>query len=64
MLGASSVTIPSNGHVSAVLASQFPVTANQSGTVEFDTPSGGQISVLGIRFPSPSTFTTIPVAAQ
>jgi hypothetical protein len=57
----SSVLLVPNGHASFVLPMQFPVTANARGTIEFDTPSGGQISVLGMRFTSPNNaLTTIP----
>ncbi len=41
----------------------FPITANVSGTVEFGTPVGVQISVLGFRFPASEAFSTIPVLA-
>jgi trimeric autotransporter adhesin len=55
------------GHTSFLLTDQFPVTAEKTGTVEFDTPSGGQISVLGIRttlLGSSKTLTTIPALAN
>jgi hypothetical protein len=43
----------------------FPVTANIRGTIEFDTPPGGQISVLGLRFTPPNNaLTTIPALAN
>jgi hypothetical protein len=43
----------------------FPVTANIRGTIEFDTPPGGQISVLGLRFTPPNnSLTTIPALAN
>ena len=43
----------------------FPVTANIRGTIEFDTPAGGQISVLGLRFTPPNNaLTTIPAIAN
>jgi hypothetical protein len=39
--------------------------ANGAGTVEFDTPAGGQISILGIRFSPPNNaLTTIPALAN
>ena len=65
----ASGTIPmsANGHTSFVLSSQFPATKNKRGTVEFDRPSGGQISVLGIRttpLGSSNTLTTIPALAN
>ena len=54
-ISAPGATIPlgGNGHTAFVLSDPvqgFPVTANKRGTIEFDTPTGGQISVLGIRF--------------
>src|ERR1700734_3276024 len=43
----------------------FPATANKRGTIEFDTPAGGQISVLGLRFTPPNNaLTTIPALAN
>ena len=59
------ISLPGNGHASFVLSTLFPVTANKRGTVEFDTPSGGQISVLGLRFSPPNNaLTTIPALAN
>ncbi len=43
----------------------FRSTANIRGTIEFDTPAGGRISVLGLRFSPPnSALTTIPALAN
>jgi hypothetical protein len=42
----------------------FPATAGQRGTIEFDTPAGGQISVLGVRTTPPGTLTSIPALAN
>ena len=43
----------------------FPITANIRGTIEFDTPAGGRISVLGLRFTLPNNaLTTIPPLAN
>jgi hypothetical protein len=39
------------------------VTAGKRGTIEFQTPGGGQISALGIRAAG-SVITTIPVLAK
>jgi hypothetical protein len=62
------ISLPGNGHMAFVLSdplSGFPVTLNKRGTVEFDTPAGGQISVLGIRFTPPNNaLTTIPALAN
>jgi hypothetical protein len=59
------IALISNQHKSFVLSSQFPATAGKRGTIEFDTPPGGQISVLGIRFTPPNNaLTTIPALAN
>jgi len=64
-IGSGTLPMSANGHMSFVLSTQFPVTANIRGTVEFDTPFGGQISVLGIRFTQPkNALTTIPALAN
>jgi hypothetical protein len=64
----ASVSLGGNGHTSFVLsdpANGFPVTANIGGTIEFDTPAGGRISVLGLRFTPPNNaLTTIPALAN
>ncbi len=55
------------GHTAFDLSDLFPVTADKNGTIEFDTPSGGQISVLGIRttpLGSTTTITTVPPLAN
>jgi hypothetical protein len=60
-----SIQLPAGDHFQFGLADQFPVTANIRGTVEFDTPSQGQISVLGLRFTPPNNaLTTIPALAN
>ena len=60
-LTTDSIPISANGHVSFVLPTQYAVTANIRGTIEFDTPTGGRISVLGLRFTPPNNaLTTIP----
>jgi hypothetical protein len=64
-IGSGTLPMAGNGHMSFILSTQFSVTANKRGTVEFDTPSGGQISVLGIRFTQPkNALTTIPALAN
>jgi len=68
-LGAS-ISLVGNGHTSFVLSDPvlgFPVTAGIRGTVEFETPAGGQISVLGARttpLGATKTLTTIPPLAN
>jgi YD repeat-containing protein len=66
-IGTDTLTLPPNGHMSFDLTKQYPFTGNIRGTIEFDTPPGGQISVLGIRttpLGSSNTLTTIPALAN
>ncbi len=64
----ATIALGANGHTAFVVPSEFPVTANKRGTIEFDTPAGGQISMLGIRTTpltsSTNTLTTIPALAN
>ncbi len=63
----ATVFLAGNGHYSFVLSTLYPVTAAKRGTIEFDTPAGGQISVLGIRttpLGTTTTLTTIPALAS
>ena len=56
-----------SGHASFELASQYPIAANKRGTIEFDTPPGGRISVLGVRttpLAVGSALTTIPAVTN
>ncbi len=65
IIGTGTLALGGSGHMSFVLSTQFPFTTDIRGTVEFDTPSGGWISVLGIRFTPPSNaLTTIPALAN
>jgi sugar lactone lactonase YvrE len=66
-IGTGSISMSGNGHTSFVLSTQYPVTANKRGTIEFDAPAGGPISVLGIRTTPVGTInklTTIPALAN
>src|SRR5690348_6406756 len=64
----AAISLAGNGHRSFGLADPvlgFPVTADIRGTIEFDTPRGGRISVLGLRFTPPNNaLTTIPAIAN
>ena len=63
----TTISLPGNGHTSFGLSDQYPVTLNKHGTIEFDTPAGGRISVLGIRttpLGTTKTLTTIPALAN
>ena len=63
----TTLSLAANGHTSFVLSQQYPFTANMRGTIELATPSGGRISVLGIRTTPVNdtlTLTTIPALAN
>jgi hypothetical protein len=62
---ATTRTLVGLGHTAFVLPTDYPVAAGQRGTVEFDIPFGGQISVLGIQYNNNSGgFSTIPVLVK
>lgn len=63
-IGSGSLPISGSGHSAFVLSDLFPATAGQRGTIEFDTPTGGQISVVGVRTTPPGTLTSIPALAN
>ena len=66
-LATDSIPMPATGHFQFVLPLQYPVTMNKRGTVEFDPPAGGWVSVLGIRttpLGASNTLTTIPALAN
>lgn len=63
----TTLSLAGNGHTSFVLSTKYPMTNLQRGTIEFDTPAGGRISVLGIRttpLGTSTTLTTIPALAN
>ncbi len=66
-IGTGTLAMSGNGHTSFVLSTQYPATAGKRGTIQFNTPPGGQISVLGIRttpLGTSNTLTTIPALAN
>jgi hypothetical protein len=63
-IGSGSIAVAANGYSAFVLSTLFPGTANIRGTVEFDTPAGGQIQTLVIRSNPSSSFTALPVLTQ
>jgi hypothetical protein len=57
----TNITVAAHGHTAFMLPGTYPAAAGIRGTVEFDTPAGGQISVVGLRATGDGTLTTIPV---
>jgi hypothetical protein len=64
VIQSNTIALPALGHSAFDLTIRLPVTAQRRGTVEFQTPAGGQISVLGIRFNPAGTFSTVPPLAK
>jgi hypothetical protein len=64
VLQSTTVGLAAQGHTSFDLGTRFPITAQRRGTLEFQTPAGGQIRVLGLRFPPGPAFSTIPALAK
>jgi hypothetical protein len=63
-IATDTLTLAANAHLSFVLVTdKYPATANIRGTIEFDTPPGGQIGALGIRATA-QTFTTLPALVK
>jgi hypothetical protein len=60
-IASSTVTLPAHGQTAFVLGDRIAAALNSKGSARFNTPPGGAISVLGLRFPSSGAFTTIPV---
>lgn len=58
------IALAAHGHTSYLLPSQYAATANIRGMVELDTPSGGQITVMGLRFNPTGAFSTLPPAVS
>lgn len=54
------LSLSAKGHSSFDLVTNYPETADLIGTLQFTTASAGQLSVLGIRVNSQSSFTSIP----
>ena len=63
-IGTGAIPLAANGHSAFVVASLFPVTEGQRGTLEFMAPADGKISVLGLRTPAANTFTTLPALTR
>lgn len=54
------ITLPAGGHSAFDISVRLPMTIGRRGTLEFQTPSGGQIGVLGLRFNPTGAFSTVP----
>jgi len=65
VLANDTIHLAPNGHLAFTLATdRYPVAANIRGTIEFDTPPGGQIGALALRIPVAHTFTALPALVK
>ncbi len=64
LLMATPMDLQAHGHTSFMLPDVFGVAAGKRGTIEFVTPPGGRISVIGLRATEAGNLTTIPVLAK
>jgi len=62
-IGTNAISLAAAGHTSFMLAQSYPATAGKRGMAEFVTPSGGQISLLGLRA-NGNAITTVPILTQ
>jgi hypothetical protein len=60
----TTISLSARGHTAFVLYPTYASTKNRRGTVEFDTPLGGQITALGILYTPTGAFTSIPVLVK
>jgi hypothetical protein len=67
-IASGNLVVMAHGHTSFMLTDighgGYSQAAGERGTIEFDTPAGGQISVLGIRATAAGIITTIPALAK
>ena len=64
LLQTGSINLAARGHTSFLLPAAYASAANVRGMVEFLVPTGGKISVIGLRAKADGTVTTIPVLAK
>ncbi len=60
----SSIMLNAHGHTSFMLPTRYASAVGRRGTIEFDTPQSGRISVIGLRATGAGTLTTIPILSK
>jgi hypothetical protein len=60
LITTDTVTLPARGHHSFVLNTSYTAAAGVRGTIQFQSPAGSQIGVIGIRALATGAYTTIP----
>jgi hypothetical protein len=64
VLATDSIKLAGSGHLSFALSDRYAAAAQHRGTIQFQTPANGQISVLGIRAAISGAYTTIPAVTK
>jgi hypothetical protein len=64
VLATDSIRLTGSGHLSFVVADRYAAAGQRRGTIELQTPAGGQISALGIRAATSGAYTTIPAVTK
>ena len=64
VLDTAAIDLSARGHTAFLLSANYASVKNKRGTVEFDTPPGGQISAVGLLFTPTGAFTTIPALVK
>lgn len=64
VLASTSQPLPPHGHTQFMVTGLSALTENKRGTLEFQTPSGGQISVLGIAAIPTGAITSVPATTK
>lgn len=59
-----SIPLAAHGHLSFSVIDRYNGLGGQRGTLEFLNPSGAAIAVLGLRFNSDGTFTSVPAQVR
>jgi hypothetical protein len=62
-ISGATIDLAAFGRTSFMLSDKYAITAGKRGTIEFARPTGGSISVLGLRANGPA-LTTLPVLAN
>jgi uncharacterized repeat protein (TIGR01451 family) len=64
VLVSDNLQLAAYGHTAYMVADRYPATTQGRGTVEFKTPTGGQIATLAFRASAVGTLSTIPSMAK
>jgi len=64
ILASDSIKLAGSGHLSFSLSDRYAATAQHRGTIQFQTPANGELSVLAIRAATSGAYTTIPAVTK